>query len=227
MNKAIIASMGGCGIPARNLRYFLISRIAPWCLLAATAVLSGCASAGHSFNYQAAAGLQLGQLQAADYRATFGGKPTATSETTTADGKFEVARYTYGCADRGTARARAVILEFKDGKLNAFVYLSSFDKEQSQVAFDKISQLKSHVSTKADVLGILGAPNGRALCPSTLEDFKSKCDKGTEIWTWQELSAVSTFGAAYGGRRPDVKTIFISFDKDGVVSEIQTSNSSG
>jgi hypothetical protein len=198
--------------------------VAPLIFVTLAAGLCGCASVGHSFNNTAAENLDIGQMQSSDYRSVFGKKPVATALTTTADGRFEVARYSYAFADLGTAKARILILEFKDGKLNAFVYLSSFDEHQTHVPFDKINEISSRVSTKTDVLKVLGKPNGKALCPSTLEDFKGKCEKCVEIWTWQTMSSISTFGAAYGGKQPSIQNIYISFDKDGVVSEVSTSS---
>ena len=206
--------------------HFILSLGVSLLLIAASALISGCASVGHKFNYDASANLELGKMQASDYQSIFGGKPTATSKTTTADGKFEVVRYTYAFADMGTARARTVVLEFKDGRLNAYVYLSSFDREQNPVALEKVSQIKDRVSTKSEVLDILGKPNGKALCPSTLDDFKQRCEKCIEVWTWQGMGSLSTFGAAYGGKRPAIKTIFVSFDKNGVVSESQINDTS-
>jgi hypothetical protein len=205
---------------------FILSLSTQLVIVAVAALLSGCASVGHKFNYNAAANLELGKMQTSDCQSVFGDKPTATSITTTADGKFEVARYSYAFADMGTARARTVILEFKDGNLNGYVYLSSFDREQNPVALEKVSQIKDHASTKSEVFGMLGKPNGKALCPSTLVDFKQPCEKCVEVWTWQGMSSLSTFGSAYGGKQPAIKTIFVSFDKDGVVSGIQTNDTS-
>jgi hypothetical protein len=201
---------------------FLLSLGFSLLLLAGSTFLSGCASVGHNFNYTAAATLDLGKMQASDAKSLFGGKPDATTQTITADGKFEVSRYSYAFADMGSARARTVIVEFKNGRLNAYVYLSSFDKEQSPIDLEKVGQIKEHQSTKSEVLNILGKPNGKALCPSTLDDFKKRCETCTEVWTWQGMSSLSTFGAAYGGKKPAIKTIFVSFDKEGVVSDFQT-----
>jgi hypothetical protein len=195
--------------------------------LASIALVSGCVSVGHTFSYATASNLELGQLTLSDCRSVFGEKPSAVSQQINADGKYDIVRYTYAHANMGSARARTLILEFKDGKLNAYVYISSFAGELISVPVDKINQLKKGESTKADVLNLLGKPNGKALCPSTLDDFKSRCAGNSEIWTWQSIGSLSTFGAAYGGERPTVTTLFVTFDKTGVVNEIQSANASG
>ena len=187
--------------------------------------LSGCASVGQSFDYSKAQKLELGQLQFSNYQSVFG-KPNATAEQTDNDAKFETARYTYAYANLGSANSRILVLEFKDGKLNAFVYLSSFDGEATPVPSDKVTQITKGVSTKADVQKALGTPNGKALCPSLLGDFKDRCKGNSEIWTWQSISSVSTFGAAYGGKGQNTMTLFVTFDANGIVSGIESATAS-
>jgi len=189
-----------------------------------TTLLCGCASVGHTFNSGAAENLDFGQVQASNYRSIFGEKPTATEQKSTADGRFEIVRYTYAFADLGSAKARALVLEFKDDKLNAFMYLSSFDESQTHPSLDKLNQISNHVSRKADVVNMLGKPNGKAFCPSNLEDFKESCGTCVEVWKWASMSGVSTFGAAYGGQRPSIKSITVGFDKDGIVSNVSTAS---
>jgi len=194
----------------------------PLVLLGLATGLCGCASVGHNFNNTAVQNLELGQMQSSEYRSVFGEKPAATSTTSTADGTFEVARYTYAYANLGSAKGRTLILEFKDGKLNAFEYLSSFDEDHKAIPFDQATRITNRVSTKSEVVNILGKPTGKALCPTTLDDYKGKCDKCVEVWSWQSMSSISTFGAAYGGARPTIQNVFIGFDKDGIVSEVTT-----
>ena len=54
--------------------------------LAGMGFLSGCASAGHTFNYAAASNLELGQLALSDYRSVASESPSATSHHINADG---------------------------------------------------------------------------------------------------------------------------------------------
>jgi hypothetical protein len=203
---------------------FAVSRVLALCLMAGTALLSGCAGLGHGFNYNAVANLELRKTQVSDCAAIFGAKPNATSEVTTADGKFETERYQDVGVDTVVDRACIVVLEFKDGSLNAFTQLSNLDNEQNLVLIENASQVKIHASTKADVLRILGIPNGKALCPSLLS--KSECEKCVEVWCWQSMGTISKFAFA-NGYKPETKSIVVSFDKDGTVSNIETTKSSG
>jgi outer membrane protein assembly factor BamE (lipoprotein component of BamABCDE complex) len=185
---------------------------------------TGCASVGHDFNHDAAANLELGRLQKSDCYAKFGEHPQATSEKTTVDGHFETIRYVHAFADMGSAKARVLVLEFKNGTLNAFIYLSSFDEHQGSLLSDKLGSIAPHVSTKDNVLTLLGKPNGKALCPTTLADFKENCDKCVEVWKWASMTSVSTFGAAYGGKKPSTASISVGFDHNGVVTDITTAS---
>src|SRR5262249_50363366 len=93
-------------------------------------LLCGCASVGPDFNYQNAPSLELGQTRIEDYQKMFG-KPNSIEEKETADGRFELMHYVHAYAELGTARARALNLEFRDGVLNSYDYLSSFDKDKT------------------------------------------------------------------------------------------------
>jgi hypothetical protein len=197
--------------------------LAPLAATLLAVVVTGCASTGHSFNYAAADSLELGQMRSSEYRNVFGEKPSAIGSQSTSDGKFEIARYTYAYADMGNAEARTLVLEFKNGDLNAYQHLSSFTKDKTTAAVENADQVKNGISTKNDVLDILGKPNGKARCPSVLDDFKGRCSKGVEVWSWMAMKKLSTFGSAYGGARPKVNMVFVIFDANGVVAETEIS----
>jgi len=111
-------------------------------------------------------------------------------------------------------------LEFKDGKLNAYVHASNFESETTLAPMNKINQLKRGESTKAEVFKLLGKPNGKALCPSTLADFKDKCDGNSEIWTWQSIGSQPNDGTRT--KRPSAIRLFVTFNQTGLVKEIET-----
>src|ERR1017187_605208 len=203
---------------AKRLQAVLAPLTAMLLILGAT----GCASGGHHFNFAAADSLELGQMQSSDYRNVFGNKPTAYQKKSTSDGQFEIARYEYAFADMSTTEMRVLILEFKDGNLNAFQHLSSFNAGKTAAPVGNADPIKQGVSTKDDVLGILGKPNGRAKCPTLLQDFKGLCDKGAEVWNWKGMKKLSTWVAAYGGGRAKVQSVSIVFDANGKVLEVET-----
>jgi hypothetical protein len=181
--------------------------------------LSGCASAGHTFNYAAASNLELGQLALSDYRSVGNERPSATSHHINADGTYDILRFNYGQADLASINTRALMLEFKDEKLNAYLHVSNFKGEMISIPMDKIGQIKKGESTKTDVLNLLGKPTGKALCPTTLSDFKERCNGNSEIWTWQSLGSLSSWSRSL---QAPVTTVFVTFDNAGVVKEIES-----
>ncbi len=88
---------------------------------------------------------------------------------------------------------------------------------------DQLNQVQRGTSKKNDVLQVLGKPYGMALCPSYNADFKDKCSKGMEVWVWTTMNKLSTFGSAFGGQQVEMQNIFITFDKEGVVTDVESS----
>ena len=177
----------------------------------------GCASVGRSFKYENIQQLQLGEFKIADYQSVFG-KPKNVSNTSNKDGKFTSVRYLYAYADIGTARARLLDLEFKNDVLNGYNYLSSFDKDKTEFNTESVNQITVGKSKMVDVINILGKPHGKARCPSTLADYKTRCEEITEVWSWATMEKMTTLGK----HESKTITVFISFDSDGIVSDIET-----
>jgi outer membrane protein assembly factor BamE (lipoprotein component of BamABCDE complex) len=191
-------------------------------LIALAGLLSGCASVGRDFKYQNTTALELQKTRNSEYQTMFG-KPSSIEVKDTGDGKFELVRYLYAFADLGSARSRLLDLEFRDGLLNSYQYLSSFDKDKTTTNAELLKEIKRGESKKEDAIRILGQPHGRALCPTQRVDFKDKCGQGAEVWVWTGMGKVSTFGAAYGGAQPEMQTIFVTFNKEGVVTNAEAS----
>lgn len=186
-------------------------------LMALAILLCGCASVGKEYNYRRVTSLELGKTRSSDYQTIFG-KPEAVEEKQTADGKFEFARYAYAFADMGTARVRILFLEFRDGTLNSYLYMSTFDEDKTSVKTSQLQRVERGSSKMSEVRRILGKPQGMARCPSHSADFKDWCEKGAEVWLWAAMEKVPTFGAA--GSRPQKQEISVVFDNDGVVTEV-------
>ena len=197
-----------------------ITRILPVFLLCALG--AGCASVGSKFSLKSADALELRQLKSADYVRLFGNPVTKETKTTT-DGKFEIAKYVYAFADLGTARSRVLFLEFRNGDLNAFIYSSSFTEDKTKAEGGDVETLKAGIGRlgQSDALAALGKPHGRALCPSMLQDYKDRCGKGAEIWAWVTMETIATLG----GKGAKTRSIFVSFDASGKISDVQTEES--
>lgn len=190
-------------------------------LLALPVLLCSCASVGKNFAYQSVSQVELGQMRSSDY-ATMFGKPSSVTTKTTGDGKFELVRYLYSQANMSTAKVRLLDLEFRNGTLSGYQYLSSFDDDKTTFSAAAVDQIKQGATTKQEVISLLGKPHGKALCPSVADDFKDRCGKGTEVWVWSSFEKLSTFGAAYGGDKMANMQIYVVFDQNGVVTAVDT-----
>jgi len=187
------------------------------------AMLTGCASVGHDFNYAVTSSLELGQLKKSEYQNLIGDEPTKTSVINDNNGNYEVVCYVYSHANIATAKARTVILEFKNDLLNAYVRTSSFDEDKNEYPSDRASEIKKGISSKKDILTLLGKAHGKGKCPSTLADYKERCTKGAEVWSWMAMSQLSTLGHSYAGSQVKHNSIFITFDTNDIVCDIQIS----
>ena len=184
--------------------------------------ICGCASVGKQFTYNGSSSLQLGKTSLADCEKIYG-KPNAEQTIDNADGKFDIVRYLYAHANLSSAQSRVLILEFRDGVLNSYDYLSSFDEDRTVVNTDQQNQIKSGTSTKSDVVRIMGQPHGMAQCPSQNADFKDKCAKGTQVWVWNGMNKLSTLGHTFSGDQIEMQSIFVVFNKDGIVTDVEVS----
>lgn len=181
-------------------------------------------SSGRNFKYQSTQNLELGKTLSSEYRAMFG-KPTSVEVRDTASGKYETANYSFAFISMGSIRVRDLDLEFRDGVLNGFSYLSSFDKDKTSANTFQVNRIQRGISKKSDVLDLLGNPNGMGKYPSYLFDFKNISNEGIELWTWTMISKLSMFDA--GSQELTVQTILIGFDHAGVVSDIETVEKKG
>jgi hypothetical protein len=176
----------------------------------------GCATVGNDFNYRAASALELGKLGAGDYKATFG-PPRSTQNSSGAEGAFHIAGYVYAHGSLASVAARALSLEFKNDRLNSWIYVSGFDEDLTTVNAASADALVVRSSQKSDAQKALGTPHGRALCPSTLVDYKDRC-KGAEVWAWM---AMRKQGATLGKGPTESSSVFVIFDESGTVTQVE------
>lgn len=184
-------------------------------------VLTSCVvSDGHNFDFGNIPKLDLHQMKDTEYNDIFA-EPWREEKTTTGDAKFDNVKYYYATGNTFSSRGsvRILLLEFKDGQLNAYDYASSFDEDKTRVDLANVSKITIGVSTKEEVLIALGKPHGKALCPSEVAIFKDKCDRATEIWGWGEYEKYYT---RVKEKRPKVTEVFVMFDNEGKVSGLKT-----
>ncbi|MFA5073777.1 MAG: hypothetical protein WC539_07765 [Nitrospirota bacterium] len=184
------------------------------------AVLSGCASAGINYQYQNIPKLKINEFKIEDVDTVFG-KPFKTEKKSSKVGNIDIYRFEYAFADIGTARGRVLILEFKNGVLNSYISNSSFDEDRTLFNEGKIDQVKIGVSTHADTVNIFGEPHGKANCPSTLDDYKKRCENASTVWAWMYQGKIVTMVKKNLGS----SNAFLSFDANGKASNIEFGNS--
>jgi hypothetical protein len=146
--------------------------------------LCSCATVGHDIHPKLET-FKLGQFTRSDCKKLFGTPNNETDKTTSA-GEFDTLNYSYIQNVIGSVSVRDLIFEFKNGVLNGYEYISSFDKDKTTVDLSKVNQIKAGIGrlTREDVSAALGQPYGKALCPSTLGDYKEQSKEGAEIWSW-------------------------------------------
>jgi len=181
-------------------------------------LLCGCMSFGRKFSYESVSRLKLGELKSSECRVMYGA-PYRVGTEKNKDGSFEKLVYHFSHSNFFDVLSyRTLSLEFKDGILNAYDYLSTFNQDRTKVSFNEIEKIKIAQSTKSDVLNILGEPTGKALCPTTLYSIKDECESDGEIWVWRADHKFSI----YSSPEERKAEIHIIFGKDSVVSNIAT-----
>lgn len=180
--------------------------------------LNGCVTTGKMFQFKNVSQLDLGNIKSNEYKDLFG-KPQFVSTETNDNGRYEKATYylsNVNCLSLNTT-TRRLVLEFKDGILNGYDYISGFKKDKTQANLTEIERVKIKQSTKMDVLKFFGTPTGKALCPSTLYRMPTiNLENGDEIWSWQALDNSILQEAS--------TQLFIIFDQNELVTKTATFN---
>jgi hypothetical protein len=129
---------------------YIANKSAVLLTLVAACLSAGCATVGQSFQHENVQKLDLGQLRSSEYRLMFG-EPRSVNKTTNANGEFEAVRFIHAYADLGTATARVLDLEFRNGLLNAYLYVSGFSEDKTTVDRSLVNDIKTG-QTKDEVL---------------------------------------------------------------------------
>ena len=185
---------------------------------------SGCVGYFGHLKYPSNTTLELGKTRNTDYLTMFG-KPFSVEVKETKEGTYELVHYQRTIKYlmlTTTYRFRALDLEFRDGVLNAYYFISTIDGERTAINIEQLKKIQQGLSKKSDVLTMMGKPNGMGSCPNYIAAFKDKCDKGAEIWTWELRGEEVVTGGLFLGD-PIEKHVFIAFDKNGFVTNVEFS----
>ncbi len=176
-------------------------------------VIGGCAAfqVGSFFETSNISRLKLGKTSISEYRTLFG-EPMENEQRSKVYGTFELVTFGYG----GFGGIKALVLEFRNGLLNSYIYQDSAQAYTDHLAgLSKLLQMNK--STKANVLLALGAPNGKGLFPNTLGDFKDKAKPGAaEIWTWIGAKKINNINILFNSAEMVIDVDACSNFKDSV-----------
>jgi hypothetical protein len=183
----------------------------------AISIFSACTS-GRQFNSGRFADLDLHRVKESEYVNIFG-DPLQTTNMIVSGDKYRIVRYYYGSHPFfETYSVRNLYLEFKNEELNGYLYVSSFISDKTRVDFSKVANIKIGISTKDEVLSLLGKPYAKAFCPTQLEYFKDECTKAKEVWGWL------MFKLGYASKVVEKKYVIIMFGENGKVVDFKAAD---
>lgn len=129
-------------------------------------VLAGACLLGADFGRPDPASFTLGQTTEQEIRTRFG-RPTGQTSARVGDKVVTTLRYAYAEARSVAVPVRIMAYAFHEGRLVGFDYMSSFAADQT--LFDELAarRITRGVSTRAEVLALLGKPAGQFIYPSS------------------------------------------------------------
>jgi len=186
-------------------------------LIVALSIFSGCFT-GREFRYERFTDLDLHKVKKSEYAGIFG-QPFKITDMYAGGDKYQIVWYNAGYRPFiGNLSVRNLFLEFKNEELNGYMYVSSFTEDKTVVDISKVENVKIGVSTKEDVISVLGKPYGKVFCPSQLPDFKDNCTKPKEVWEW------FMFQHGFANRLVEKKYVLVMFGEDGKVIDLKAAD---
>jgi outer membrane protein assembly factor BamE (lipoprotein component of BamABCDE complex) len=181
----------------------------------AFAVLAGCA--GTNFKRPEPLDLVVGQSSAADVQRVMG-PPREIGQRVQNEQDLKVMRYAYaeGVGQgryQGVVPARAMVFTTYGGVLVAQEFVSSFQSDATEFDETQAGAIVNGKTTRNEVLNLLGRPNGEAVYPV----IRSRTDKAL-VYSYSHAKGTAFNMKFYN------KALVISFDGDGVVTDLQYSS---
>lgn len=180
-----------------------------WVLM--MAALAGCA--GTNFKRPDPQSLVVGKSTSADVTKVMGA-PLQTGELVKNEKKLKTARYAYaeGAGKGkypGVVPARAMVFYTFDDVLVGQEFVSSFPEDATDFDETKVQAIVKGKSTRADVVALLGKPNGEVIYPM----IKNKNEIGS-AYSYSHAKG-SVFDMKFYS-----KVLVVSFDSGGIVTEV-------
>jgi hypothetical protein len=187
-------------------------------LASAWMLLTGCA--GTNFVRVPDSALVLGQTSSEQIKASLG-SPNQEGLMTKNGHQITTVSYVYAQSIGGDAAADDVIpsrgqsfLFFND-KLVGYNFASSWKDDCTDFDSAKVSEIKKGVSTRSDVISLLGAPGGKSIYPLVAKDGE---DAVSYLYTQTTKRSLVIF-------RVYVKTLVVTFDQQGIVTDVEYAES--
>jgi len=181
----------------------------------ALAFLSGCA--GTNFKRPEANALQVGVSTQADVVRVMG-TPMQTGEVLKNNQKIKSTRYAYAegaGAGRypGVVPARAMVFSTFNELLVGQEFVSSFPQDATEFDESKVPQVVKGKTTRADVHGIFGKPNGEVVYP-----IIKNAGERADVYSYSHAKG-SVFDMKFYS-----KALIVSYDPSGIVSDVEFSS---
>jgi hypothetical protein len=179
---------------------------------AAAALLAGCA--GTDFKRPEANALTVGKSTLAQVTQVMG-QPPQTGELLRNGEKLKSSRYAYAEGATtgkypGVVPARAMVFLTHNDLLVAEEFVSSFQNDATEFDESKVASIVKGKSTRAEVIAMLGKPNGSGVFPF--------------IKTKGETAVIYSYAHAKGNAfnmKFYNKNLIVSFDATGVVTDVE------
>lgn len=148
------------------------------------------------------------------------GEPEGTGEVYKNGAQIKTISYVYASmggapSEEGAIPGRAQIYMFHEGTLVGREFISSFKSDSSNFEDAKVADLKEGETSRAEVIKLFGEPTGAYVYPMVSEAV------GEAIgYAYQTVK-----GGTFTGLKSFIKVLRISFDKDGIVSDLEFTTS--
>ena len=176
------------------------------------AALTGCA--GTNFKRPDPQSLVVGKSTSTDVTKVMGA-PFQTGELVKNEQKVKTARYAYaeGAGQGkypGVVPARAMVFYTFNDVLVGQEFVSSFPEDATDFDESKVQAIIKGKSTRADVMSLLGKPNGEVIYPM----IKNKNEVGS-AYSYSHAKGTVFHMKFYS------KVLIVSFDSSGLVTEVE------
>lgn len=185
-------------------------------------ILSGCASVGEQFLFNAKKGFEIGKTTKWEILTEYG-EPYQSKNVSNENGSFEICNYVYAHGGLDLMHNKLLIVEYSQDLVNGYLYFSNFEGEETDFNSDVVNKIEKGVTTKNDIQKMLNHPTGILNCPTMLEGQEDKCENVKEMWVW---TYISKYYVSDKSKKRKRKSLIIRFDKSDVVMnyELETEN---